>query len=1222
MVVEGRLAIMYSTNLSRIQTFFNEDNSHSELDLESTVTNKEIQRVIESRHDAPQTILGPHFRTEDSTLVIRTFQPFADTVTVREVRNGGMECKMDKVHDDGLFEAVISEADKSFDYELVAIDADGERHCFHDPYAITDTFFTDSDTEKFTTGQHTQLYEKLGARALTRGDKDGINFAVWAPAAQRVSVVGNFNRWDGRCHQMRRLGASGVWELFIPDISTGEFYKYEIKTSDGNTFLKADPFAILTEALPKTAAITHRSESAYTWRDTGWLKRRKSSAFKNRPISIYPLSLEALFNDQREPGKTSRYCDLCTVEFIEGIEKSGYTHVALSCSAPDVIAGASFLTPDMRFGTPDDLRALVDSFHYQGIGVIVPGLGAHFSHLVDELVFFDGTPLYESPAATNTRFNLERPELRSVFLSMARFWFEQYHADGISADVDAALIYHELIQKERQAWAGTVILSTGLATATELTQKDMQQIVKARHTDPYSILGPHVEDSIAGITVRALLPEATQVYLRFTARLEILYRMEILQDKGIFHVSIPAVSDEDHYRFNVVEPSGYAFAAEDPYAIRSFIYKDVDQYLYGQGNHYAIYRKLGAHPRQVHGIEGVSFAVWAPNAEGMSVVGPFNEWDGRRHQMVRHGISGVWEIFVPELRRGELYKFEVRTKDGHSSLKSDPFAFLTEVPPDTASVVYDLFNAYRWNDEGWMNLSRHSGVWHKPVSIYEVHLGSWKRKQDGSFLNYRELADELIPYVKAMGFTHIELLPIAEHPFDPSWGYQVSNFYAPTSRFGKPEDLMYLIDACHQSGIGVILDWVAGHFPKDAHALAWFDGTNLYGHENPVQAEHKDWGTLIFNYGRHEVENFLIANALFWLEVYHFDGLRVDAVASMLYLDYSRGYTDEWVPNKYGGKENLEAVEFLKHTNSVVHEKFPGVAMIAEESTAWPKVSRPTEEGGLGFSSKWNMGWMHDVLFYLSHHPDERQYHHNNLTFSIMYAFEENFILSLSHDEVVHMKGSLINKMPGTEWEQFANLRLLYAFMYTHPGKKLIFMGGEFAQRDEWNHATSLQWNLLEHAPHRKLQQFVRDLNRLYQSEGSLHELDFHEVGFKWVDVNHAGDCVLAFVRRAKDPREALLCVFNFSLVSRPQYRIGVPYPVAFRPILDSNASTYWGARERTSDKKVFAEEVPWEGQMFSITLSLPALSAQVYRPAPPEYRIEAATKQTENNANELILGT
>jgi 1,4-alpha-glucan branching enzyme len=1173
----------------------------SELHLESAVTDKDIQRVVDSCHDAPQTILGPHFCTEDSTLVIRTFLPFADTVTVREVRNGRTDFAMDKVHEDGLFEAIIPEVDESFDYELVAIDADGKEHCFYDPYAIKDTLFTESDADKFASGQHSRLYEKLGAHPLTRETKDGVNFAVWAPAAQRVSVVGNFNRWDGRCHQMQRLGASGIWEVFIPDIAPGEFYKYEIKTPNGHTFLKADPFAILTEALPKTAAIIHSSEPTYIWRDSSWLKRRKSKTFRSRPISIYPLNLEALFNEQRESSKQVNYASLCTAEFIESIEKGGYTHVELYWSIPGVMAGSSFLAPDMRFGTPDELRTLVDIFHYQGFGVILPGLGAHFSHLVDELVFFDGTPLYESPAAPTTHFNLEKPELRSIFLSTARFWLERYHADGISTDADAALIYHDLIQKEHRAWAGTIIASTGSHHAAQLSHSDLQQIIEARHSNPYSVLGPHSADVIDGITVRALVPRATHIYLRFTDRLEILYRMERLHDKGLFHVSIPAVSGGDHYRFNIIESGGQAFMMEDPYAITSFIYTDFDQHLYGQGNHYAIYTKLGAHPREVNGVNGASFAVWAPNADGMSVVGPFNEWDGRRHQMVRHGISGVWEIFVPEVRQGDLYKFEIRARNGHIFVKSDPFAFSTEAPPDTASVFYDLFSAYRWEDKAWMDQRRQSNAWHKPVSIYEVHLGSWKRKEDGSPLTYRELAKELIPYVKEMGFTHIELLPIAEHPFEPSWGYQVSNFYAPTARFGKPKDLMYLIDTCHQAGVGVILDWVAGHFPRDAHALAWFDGTGLYEHADPRQGEHRDWGTLIFNYGRHEVENFLIANALFWLEVYHFDGLRVDAVASMLYLDYSRGFSGEWIPNQYGGNENLEAIEFLKHTNAVVHEKFPNLMMIAEESTAWPKVSRPTDEGGLGFGFKWNMGWMHDVLFYLSHHPDERKHHHHSLTFSIVYAFSENFILSLSHDEVVHMKGSLINKMPGTEWEQFANLRLLYTFMYTHPGKKLIFMGGEFAQRNEWNHAATLQWDLLEHEPHRKLQHFVKDLNGLYQSERSLHEQDFNERGFEWMDVNHAEDSVVAFVRRAKDPREALLCVFNFSLISRPQYRLGIPYPVAFTPILNSNASCYGGASGRITDEKVFAEELPWEGQMFSIKLSLPALSAQVLKPAPPD---------------------
>ncbi len=594
------------------------------------------------------------------------------------------------------------------------------------------------------------------------------------------------------------------------------------------------------------------------------------------------------------------------------------------------------------------------------------------------------------------------------------------------------------------------------------------------------------------------------------------------------------------------------------------------------------------------------FAVWAPNAEGVSVVGSFNQWEGRRHQMKRHGDSGVWEIFVPAVGPEALYKYEIKAPNGHTFVKSDPYAFFTEVPPATASIVYQLNDVHTWGDQEWLNARERRHYWAEPLSIYEVHLGSWMWNEDNKPLSYRELAAKLIPYVKDLGFTHIELLPIAEHPYEPSWGYQVANFFAPTSRFGKPEDLMAFVDECHQNDIGVILDWVPGHFPKDAHALAWFDGTNLYEHADPKKGEHRDWGTLIFNYGRHEVENFLIANALFWLETYHFDGLRVDAVASMLYLDYSRPY-GEWIPNMHGGNENLEASEFIKHTNNIVHERFPGVLMIAEESTAWPKVSAPTNHGGLGFGFKWNMGWMHDTLAYMCMPTATRKSHHNKLTFGIHYAFDENFVLSLSHDEVVHLKCSLLEKMPGDEWEKFANLRLLFTYMYAHPGKKLLFMGGEFGQKSEWNHATGLSWQLLRRTPHNRLKGFVRDLNRLYRSERAFFETDAQHVGFEWLDVDSAEHCVIAFLRKAKDPRNTLLCIFNFSAIPQPEYRIGVPFPVSFKMLLNSNAKAYSGFGDVAPQGDIVADEVPWHGYAYSIEVSLPALCAYVFKPAPPD---------------------
>jgi 1,4-alpha-glucan branching enzyme len=692
------------------------------------------------------------------------------------------------------------------------------------------------------------------------------------------------------------------------------------------------------------------------------------------------------------------------------------------------------------------------------------------------------------------------------------------------------------------------------------------------------------------MTIRTFIPHAEKVYvLRKDTNTK--HRMEKINDEGLFETIVQGITFAFKYKLIVINKDAKIHIIHDPYSITSSTFSEFDLHLFSQGNHYRIFEKLGAHPMSRDGVYGVDFAVWAPNALRVSVVGTFNNWDGRCHQMRLLGGSGIWEIFIPDLGEGELYKYEIRAGNGDIVLKTDPYAFYTEVPPKTASVVYELEGKHRWRDDEWMQRRVNTKIWERPVSIYEVHLGSWMRTSDNNFLSYKNLADKLIPYVKGMGFTHIELMPIAEHPYAPSWGYQISNFYAPTSRYGKPEDIMEFVDICHQNGIGVILDWVPAHFPKDAHALACFEGTCLYEHADTRKGEHRDWGTLIFNYGRHEVDNFLIVNALFWLEKYHFDGLRVDAVASMLYLDYSRK-KGEWIPNKYGGNENLEAVEFLKHTNSIVHEKFPGAMMIAEESTAWPAVSKPTENGGLGFGFKWNMGWMHDVLFYMSKDPVHRKNHHNNLTFGLLYAFNENFILSLSHDEVVHAKGSLINKMPGDEWQKFANLRLLYAFMYAYPGKKLLFMGGEFGQWSEWNHATSLDWYLLEKEPHTCLQRYLRDLNRLYRSEST---------GFEWIDADNANENVIAFMRKGRDPRHCLFFAMNFSSVPCKHYRMGVPYPVFFKELLNSNATRYWGRGKVLQAEGVMAEEIPWHGQEFSLSLYLPPFGAVVLKPLPPE---------------------
>ncbi len=624
---------------------------------------------------------------------------------------------------------------------------------------------------------------------------------------------------------------------------------------------------------------------------------------------------------------------------------------------------------------------------------------------------------------------------------------------------------------------------------------------------------------------------------------------------------------------------------------------DFDLHLIGEGSHFENYEKLGAHVMEIDGVKGVHFAVWAPNARKVSVIGDFNRWDGRRHPMKCLGESGVWELFIPGLGEGTLYKFAIRSRfKKYTSQKADPFAFYFEVRPKSASIVYDI-NGYQWNDSDWLRQREQTQWLERPIAMYEVHFGSWMRvpEEANRWLTYRELADKLIPHVCEMGYTHIELLPVTEHPLDASWGYQTLGYFGPTSRHGEPKDFMFFVDRCHQAGIGVILDWVPAHFPTDGHGLGFFDGTCLYEHEDPRRGFHPDWGTKIFNYGRNEVRNFLISNALFWFEKYHLDGLRVDAVASMLYLDYSRK-EGEWIPNIHGGRENLEAIDFIKRFNEVSHHYHPGILTIAEESTAWPNVSRPTYLGGLGFSLKWNMGWMHDTLEYFSKEPVHRKYHHNNLTFSLLYAFSENFILPLSHDEVVHEKRSLLDKMPGDMWQKFANLRLLYGFMYGHPGKKLLFMGGEFGQWDEWNFGKSLDWHLLDFEPHKGLQRFVKDLNRLYRSEPSLYEVDFHYKGFEWIDFHDVEGGIVSFLRRAKDEKDFLIFVCNFTPVPRMNYRIGVPDPGFYREILNSDSAFYWGSNMGNAGG-VNADAIPFQLRPCSINITLPPLAVVMFKP-------------------------
>lgn len=617
---------------------------------------------------------------------------------------------------------------------------------------------------------------------------------------------------------------------------------------------------------------------------------------------------------------------------------------------------------------------------------------------------------------------------------------------------------------------------------------------------------------------------------------------------------------------------------------------DHDVYLFKEGSHFRLYEKLGAHPTILNGVAGTHFAVWAPNAKHVSVIGDFNGWNRSANPLgARWDSSGIWEGFIPHVKKGELYKYVITCHHSDYSVeKRDPFSFYSETPPKTASIVWDL--EYQWNDQTWMQKRGRANALEAPMSIYELHIGSWRQKVGGTerFLTYRELAPVLVDYIKSMGFTHVEFLPVMEHPFYGSWGYQSIGYFSPTNRYGTPQDFMYLIDCLHQNDIGVILDWVPSHFPSDEHGLSYFDGTHLFEHSDPKKGFHPDWRSYIFNHGRREVSEFLISSALFWLDKYHADGLRVDAVASMLYLDYSRK-EGEWIPNHFGGNENIESMHFIKRLNETVYSNYPDVQMIAEESTAWQGVSRPTYLGGLGFGMKWNMGWMHDTLEYFSKNPVHRKYHHNELTFSFVYAFSENYVLSLSHDEVVHGKGALLSKMPGDDWQKFANLRLLLGYLYAHPGKKLLFMGGEFGQWDEWNHEKSLDWHLLQYAPHQGVQRWVKDLNQLYQKEKGLYQQDFNPVGFYCVDVHDWEQSVISFIRRGFDEKEDVIVVVNFTPVVRNQYRIGVPHAGYWKELLNSDAPIYGGSGQGNLGGKE-TEAIALHGFPQSLSLTIPPL--------------------------------
>jgi 1,4-alpha-glucan branching enzyme len=718
-------------------------------------------------------------------------------------------------------------------------------------------------------------------------------------------------------------------------------------------------------------------------------------------------------------------------------------------------------------------------------------------------------------------------------------------------------------------------------------------IVEGRHGDPFAVLGPHGGYG-EPLSVRVFWPGAETATVVEADSGKAAATLEQIHPDGFFAGTVPGHDKPFPYRMRYT--SGVAsWEAEDPYRFPPII-GELDVYLMAEGSHRRIYERLGAHPTTIEGVAGVSFAVWAPNAERVSVVGDFNQWDGRRNPMRKRIEAGVWELFLPGVEKGAHYKFEVIGRNGGPpGLKADPVGFQQEAPPATASCVVGLA-PLDWHDSGWMDSRQAAQSLSAPMSTYEVHLGSWRRKEGNAYLTYDELGDELVSYVKDMGFTHIECLPVSEHPFSGSWGYQPIGLFAPTSRFGSHEAFARFVDRCHQAGIGVIIDWVPAHFPTDAHGLARFDGTALYEHEDPRLGFHQDWNTLIYNFGRTEVRNFLVSNALYWLDRFHIDGLRVDAVASMLYLDYSRR-AGEWIANVFGGRENLDAINFLRELNVRVFGDYPGSTTIAEESTAWPQVSRPVDGGGLGFGYKWNMGWMHDTLEYMKCEPIHRKYHHHQMTFGIHYAFSENFVLPLSHDEVVHGKASLLNKMPGDRWQKFANLRAYYGFMWTHPGKKLLFMGGEFGQEREWNHDHSLDWHLLDDPSHRALQSLVRDLNRLYRETPALHVRDADPGGFEWIDATDADNSVYAYVRNGGPDDPPVLVVCNFTPVVRQGYRLGVPREGRWVERLNTDAAIYGGSNVGNSGM-VFADSKGWQGRPASLLLTLPPLSTTVLQHA------------------------
>ena len=729
---------------------------------------------------------------------------------------------------------------------------------------------------------------------------------------------------------------------------------------------------------------------------------------------------------------------------------------------------------------------------------------------------------------------------------------------------------------------------------TSLTAEDMRAIWDFDTRDPFSILGIHPLETDKGIktVIRTYQPQAAFIRGE-SCDGEVEFDFVKLGDTGFFEAILDMEFEPFFYNLIIKQGDGIEYKLTDPYAFQPVL-SEFDRHLISTGTHYELYRKLGANLVEHQGFNGVQFAVWAPNARSVSVVGNFNSWDGRRHQMRMLGSSGIWEIFIPNLGENELYRFEIHGADGQLHVKVDPLAKLAEVRPATASITTHL-DGYEWGDDLYMKTHWATKVFGSPMNIYEVHAGSWRRDpaNPDRFLNWDELSERLIPCLKEMGYTHVEFLPLAEHPLDESWGYQVTGYYSPTSRYGTPDQFRHFVDLCHQNEIGVILDWVPAHFPKDAHALGRFDGTACYEHADPRQGEHPHWGTYIFNLGRNEVKNFLIANAMYWLKEFHCDGLRVDAVASMLYLDYGKG-PGQWVPNKDGGNINYDTIEFLKHLNSIMGRLTPHAILIAEESTSFPSITRPPEQGGLGFHYKWNMGWMNDFLSYIEHEPIHRKYHHNQLTFSMMYAYSENFIQVFSHDEVVHGKGSMLRKMPGDNWQQFANLRLTYAFQYAHPGKKLNFMGNEFGQWREWNEKQSLDWHLVSWDSHGKLLQMMKVLNHLYKENAPFWEIDHYHTGFEWIWCDDADNSIVSFVRK-DDHGNQILCVFNFTPVVRNDYRLGAPSRGAWKEIFNTDSDMFGGSNVGNFGE-VWTQDIPWQNRQWSLNIQLPPLAAVYFR--------------------------